>query len=78
MQRNYQNSEYRKSEFQFSDSPDMEFQKKIRPDSSESNTETEFHLRWGSQISEPKIGIPNQGMDGRPNKFVQNLIIDLY
>ena len=38
-----------------------EFQKKKRPESSESNTELEFCLQWGSQKSEPKIGIPNQG-----------------
>jgi hypothetical protein len=38
-----------------------EIQKKIQPESSESNTESEFRLQWGSQKSEPKIGIPNQG-----------------
>jgi hypothetical protein len=38
----------------------LEFQKKIRLESSESKTESEFRLRWGSQKSEPKIGIPNQ------------------
>ncbi len=32
-----------------------EFQKKIRPESSESKTESEFRLRWESQKSEPKI-----------------------
>ncbi len=37
-----------------------EFQKIIRPESSDSNTESEFRLQWGSQKSEPKIGIPNQ------------------
>ncbi len=37
-----------------------EFQKKIRPESSESKTELELRLQWGSQKSEPKIGIPNQ------------------
>ncbi len=34
--------------------------KKIRPESLESKTELEFRFRWGSQKSEPKIGIPNQ------------------
>ncbi len=33
-------------------------QKKIRPESLKS--ETEFRFQWGSQESEPKIGIPNQ------------------
>ncbi len=37
-----------------------EFQKKVRPESSESNMESEFRLQWGSQKPEPKIGIPNQ------------------
>jgi hypothetical protein len=37
-----------------------EFQKKIRPESSESKTESEFRLQWGSQKLEPKIRIPNQ------------------
>jgi hypothetical protein len=37
-----------------------EFQKKNRPVSLESKTESEFRLRWGSQKSESKIGIPNQ------------------
>ena len=60
-QRNYQNSKYRKSEFQFSDSPDIRILKKIQPKYSESKTESEFRLRWGSQKSELKIGIPNQG-----------------
>ncbi len=39
-----------------------EFQKKEGPESLESNTELEFRLRWGSQKSEPKIGIPNQAL----------------
>ncbi len=43
-----------------------EFQKEIRPESLESNTESEFRLQWGSQKSEPKIGIPNQGNDVFP------------
>jgi hypothetical protein len=38
----------------------LEFQKKIQLESSESNTELEFRLQWGSQKSETKIGIPNQ------------------
>ncbi len=61
-QRNYRNSEYCKLEFQFSDSPDIGISKKIHPESLELNTELEFHLRWGSQKSEPKIEIPNQGV----------------
>jgi hypothetical protein len=35
-------------------------QKKIRPESLELKTESEFHFRWRSQKSETKIGIPNQ------------------
>jgi hypothetical protein len=35
-------------------------QKKIQPESSESISESEFCFQWGSQKSEPKIGIPNQ------------------
>ncbi len=34
-------------------------QKKIRTEYLESETESEFHYQWGSQKSEPKIGIPN-------------------
>ncbi len=47
-------------EFQFSDSPDIGIQK-IFSDRNLWNqkTELEFHLRWGSQKSESKIGIPN-------------------
>ncbi len=41
----------------------LEFQKKIRPESLESNTELEFCLQWGSQKLEPKIGTPNQVSD---------------
>jgi hypothetical protein len=37
-----------------------EYQKKIQPESLESNMESESRLQWGSQKSEPKIGIPNQ------------------
>ncbi len=37
-----------------------EFQKKIQLESLESKTELEFCLWWGSQKSEPKIGVPNQ------------------
>jgi hypothetical protein len=37
-----------------------EFQKKKLLESSESKTESEFRLQWGSQKLEPKIGIPNQ------------------
>ncbi len=49
------------SEFRFSDSPDIGIQKNIfRLESLESKTELEFRLQWGSQKSEPKIGIPNQ------------------
>ncbi len=32
----------------------------FRPESSESETDPEFRFWWGSQKSEPKIGIPNQ------------------
>jgi hypothetical protein len=39
----------------------LEFKKKIRSESLESKTELEFRLQWGSQKSEPKIGIPNLG-----------------
>ncbi len=39
-----------------------EFQKKIQPESLESKTESEFRFQWGSQKSEPKIGIPNQAV----------------
>jgi hypothetical protein len=42
----------------------LELQKKIRPESSESKTEWEFRLQWGSQKSEPKIGIPIQVVMG--------------
>jgi hypothetical protein len=38
-----------------------EFQKQYPLESSESKTESEFCLRWGSQKSDTKIGIPNQG-----------------
>jgi hypothetical protein len=38
--------------------------KKNRPESLESKMELEFHFRWGSQKLEPKIGIPNQELDG--------------
>ncbi len=63
MQKNYRNSEYRKSEFRFSDSPDIGISNRIfRPESLESNMESEFRLRWGSHKSEPKIGIPNQAL----------------
>ncbi len=41
----------------------LEFPKKIRPESSESKTESEFRIQWGSQKSGPKIGIPNQEAD---------------
>ncbi len=34
--------------------------KKNQPESLEPKTELEFHLRWGSQKSEPKIEIPKQ------------------
>jgi hypothetical protein len=37
-----------------------EFQKKIQLEFPESETKSEFRFRWGSQKSEPKIGIPNQ------------------
>ncbi len=37
-----------------------EFKKKIRPESPESKTESEFRFQWRSQKLEPKIGIPNQ------------------
>jgi hypothetical protein len=49
------------SEFQFSDSPDIGIQK-IFSDRNLWNqkNELEFCLRWRSQKSEPKIGIPNQ------------------
>jgi hypothetical protein len=40
----------------------LEFQKKIRPKSPESKTKPKFRLQWGSQKSEPKIGIPNQAL----------------
>jgi hypothetical protein len=46
-------------EFQFLNFSTAEFKKKIRPESLESKTESEFRFRWGSQKSEPKIGIPN-------------------
>ncbi len=36
------------------------FKRKFPTESSESKTESEFRLRWGSQKSEPKIEIPNQ------------------
>jgi hypothetical protein len=38
-----------------------EFKKKIRPESSESKTESEFRLCWGFQKLEPNTRIPNQG-----------------
>jgi hypothetical protein len=47
------------SEFRFLDVSTAEFEKKIQPESSESKTESEFRFQWGSQKSEPKIGIPN-------------------
>jgi hypothetical protein len=34
--------------------------KKSQPESLELKTESEFRFQWGSQKSEPKIGIPNQ------------------
>jgi hypothetical protein len=39
-------------------------------------SESEFHFRWGSQKSEPKIGIPNQDLglniedEGHPTDYV--------
>ncbi len=48
-------------EFWFLDFSTAEFEKKIRPESLESKTESEFRFRWGSQKSEPKIRIPNLG-----------------
>jgi hypothetical protein len=36
------------------------FPKKIRPESLELKMESEIHLQWGPQKSEPKVGIPNQ------------------
>jgi hypothetical protein len=59
-QTNYRDSKFRKSEFQFSDSPNIGIKKKIQLESLESQTESESRLQWGSQKSEPKIGIPNQ------------------
>jgi hypothetical protein len=47
------------SEFIFLNFSTAEFEKNFRPESSESNTESEFHFQWGSQKLEPKIGIPN-------------------
>jgi hypothetical protein len=49
------------SEFRFLNFSTAEFEKKILPKSSESKTELEFRFRWGSQKTEPKIGIPNLG-----------------
>ncbi len=46
--------------FRFLDFSKAEFIKKIWPESLESKTESEFRFQWGSQKSEPKIGIPNQ------------------
>jgi hypothetical protein len=57
-------SQILKSEFRFSDSPDIGIQNNIFwPESLEWETELEFRLRWGSQKLEPKIGIPNQVCD---------------
>jgi hypothetical protein len=57
--------EFWNSEFQNRNSDLMTFQqrnsKKFWPEYPESETESEFCFRWGSQKSEPKIGIPNQG-----------------
>ncbi len=51
-----------------------EFQRKFRPESSESNTELEFRLQWGSQKLEPKIGIPNQGLGTGSHPSWSNLL----
>jgi hypothetical protein len=42
-------------------SRNLNFKKKIRPESLESETDPEFCFRLGSQKSEPKIEIPNLG-----------------
>ncbi len=55
------NLEFCKSEFLFSDFPKIGIKKKIQPKYPESETKSEFRFQWGSQKSEPKIGIPNQG-----------------
>jgi hypothetical protein len=47
--------------FQFLNFSTENSSKKFRPEPSESNTESEFRFQWGSQKSEPKIRIPNQG-----------------
>ncbi len=39
----------------------------FRPKSLESETDPELRFRWGSQKSEPKIGIPNLAMPLRPH-----------
>ncbi len=52
------------SEFWFLNFLTAEFEKKIRPESLESKTESEFRFQWGSQKSEPKIGIPNLEGEG--------------
>ncbi len=56
-----QNLEYQilESEFQFDGFSTAELKKKFQPEYPESKTELEFRFRWGSQKSEPKIGIPN-------------------
>jgi hypothetical protein len=56
----YRNSEFWNRNSDFLTLQTTEFKKKIQPESLESKTESEFSLRWESQKSEPKIGIPNQ------------------
>jgi hypothetical protein len=54
------------SEYQFVNFSTVEFKKKIRLESPESKMESKFRFQWGSQNLEPKIGIPNQGVDCKP------------
>jgi hypothetical protein len=51
------------SKFRFVNFSTAEFKNKFQPESLESKMESEFRFRWGSQKSEPKIGIPNQAFD---------------
>ncbi len=72
----YRNSEFRNRDSDFLTLQTSEFKKKIRPESSESKTESELRLRWGSQKLEPKVGTPKQaklGYNRSPTHIKLNL-----